>query len=292
MSRTTSRPKPQVKIIKWKNLRLRLPRLLEHAALDWKRLIVAQESGSLLRYEYPVSAKFFLNCAREDFEEKTPRGLINALSNAKRAIDCQTDSHICAIGFTPQKLQKQIGKAGIVGVAQFSKNQNRPITFRVLESLSVVTPGIVDRVRKIRHLLEHEYKKPTRSQVRDAIDIASLYVSALEGSMNSFLENVHLRFGEMRSETIDDHTVPERSVSFQLYNWHELVVVVWFRDFVKHESAEVRILPKDQIYLDVIRLFYAARARENFEKALSVVASSSGIQLPVKSIGIAEWRFD
>ena len=115
----------------WKKLSLTLPRLLEHANLDWRQLIVNQESGSLLHHKYPLSAKFFLSCAQKDFLERTPRGLINALSNAKRAIDCQTDSHICAIGLSPSELPKQLGKSGIADLSQFTREEHRPLTFRV-----------------------------------------------------------------------------------------------------------------------------------------------------------------
>jgi hypothetical protein len=275
----------------WKKLRLTLPRLLEHANLDWRRLIVNQESGSLLRYEYPLSAKFFLSCAEKDFAERTPRGLVNALSNLKRAIDCQTDSHICAIGLSPSELPKQLGKSGIADLSQFTKEQRRPLTFRVLESLGIVAPGIVDRVRRIRHMLEHQYRKPTRAQVRDAIDIASLYVSALEGSMNSFLENVHLENGKMPHPSASDYHVPERSISLELQTYRDFRVRVALRDFKKLEESECRLSPRHASYLPFIRLFYAARSQENFERALSCAATQCGFVLPLKSIRIKEWTF-
>ncbi len=273
----------------WKKLSLTLPRLLEHANLDWRRMIVNQESGSLLHHEYPLSAKFFLSCAQKDFEERTPRGLINALSNAKRAIDCQTDSHICAIGLSPSELPKQIGKSGIANLSQFTREEHRPLTFRVLESLGVVAPGIVDRVRSIRHMLEHHYRKPTRAQVRDAIDIASLYVSALEGSMNSFLENVQLENGKMPS--VSDYHTSERSILLELQTYRDFGVRVAFRDFKKLEEGERHLSPRDASYLPFIRLFYAARSQENFEQALSCAATQCGFELPLKSIRIKEWTF-
>lgn len=217
---------------------------------------------------------------------------MNALSNAKRAIDCQTDSHICAIKLSPNELQKQLGKVAIASLAAFTRDQKRPLTFRVLESLGVVTPGIVDRVREIRHLLEHEYKKPTRMQVRDAIDIASLYVSALEGSMNSFLENVHLQIGDRPHPMGGDYRVPDRSVSLELIDYRkEFHVEVWFRDFNKCEEADFHLSPPDPNYLQFLRLFYAARARENFGQALSAAATGCGFDLPAKAIRIKEWRF-
>jgi hypothetical protein len=163
----------------------------------------------------------------------------------------------------------------------------------VLESLGVVTPGIVDMVRKIRHMLEHEYKKPTHTQVRDAIDIASLYVSALEGSMNSFLENVHLENGNRPHPMGGNYRVPELRLSVQLRDYSkQFDVQLSFRDFIKYENADSHLLPSDPNYLPFLRLFYAARARENFEQALSAAVRSCGLDLPEKSIRIKEWRFE
>jgi hypothetical protein len=66
---------------------------------------------------------------------------------------------------------------------------------------------------------------------------------------------------------------------------------VSFRDFIKWEEADFRLSPADPNYLPFLRLFYAARARENFEQALSSAVTGCGFDLPRKSIRIKEWRF-
>ena len=140
-------------------------------------------------------------------------------------------------------------------------------------------------------MLEHQYRKPTRAQVRDAIDIASLYVSALEGSMNSFLENVHLENGKMPHPSVSDYHTPECSISLELQTYRDFGVRVAFRDFKKLEEGERHLSPRDASYLPFIRLFYAARSQENFEQALSCAATQCGFELPLESIRIKEWTF-
>jgi len=54
-------------------------------------IIVERGSGELLNHEFEIKPKDFLNYSKKDFKAKNERGNINALTNAKRAIDCQTD---------------------------------------------------------------------------------------------------------------------------------------------------------------------------------------------------------
>jgi hypothetical protein len=279
------------KSTEWKTRRLSLAAIFERAHFDWQRLVVTQEGGVILEHEYPLSAKSFLSFAREDMKAERPRGLINALSNAKRAIDCKTDSYLSALGFSPKTLGKQIGPAVVASLAQFSPELDRPLKFRVLESLGIVTTAIVNRVRKIRHMLEHEYKKPSPASVRDAIDIASLYVSALQGSMSSFLEDVHIEYGEV-AHPYDGRPVAERSVTIQLINWRRrpLYMEVSFLDFGKREEARLNVLPNDSNYLSLLRVLYAARARENVEAALRFAAMNSGFNIASKKIRIIDWQ--
>src|SRR5712692_3227185 len=135
----------------YREVRLAVRVMLQRADFDWKKLTVMKEGGTILQFRYPLPPKFFLKIAKEDLRERGDRGLINALSNAKRAIDCQTDSFLSAIGFSPKELQKQLGKRVIAGLEQFVTNTEQPLKFQVLESLGIVTPAIVSRVRRIRN---------------------------------------------------------------------------------------------------------------------------------------------
>jgi len=100
-----------------------------------------------------------LQQAEDDFELKGNAALLNALSNAKRAIHAQIDEVLVALGYK------------VKGVT-FDKKM------RTFSDLGFVAPRLMKRVNRARNLLEHEYKLPTLEEVEEAIDLAGLFVSA------------------------------------------------------------------------------------------------------------------
>ena len=95
------------------------------------------------------------------------RGFVNGLSNAKRAIDCQ--------------VEKLLAGLGLPSARSFPKKM------ALLTELGVIAPRIVTKVVQTRNYLEHEYRKPEKEQVEDAVDVATLFVAALERSLDIFL---------------------------------------------------------------------------------------------------------
>lgn len=116
---------------------------------------------------FEISAKEFLTFAKSDFKDNDEKGLINALSNAKRAISNRMDEMIKL-----SCLQK-IG----------SKNRwNIPTKMDKLSAIGIFVPNLLQRkITSMRNLLEHDYIKPKDSQeVEDVIDIAELFLASTE----------------------------------------------------------------------------------------------------------------
>ena len=80
----------------------------------------------------------FINFAKADFFNSDKKGLVNALSNAKRAVDCAADGFIVAIGLTPDKLDKELGKEGLRYLT--ADKAEGPLKFRLLQALGIATP--------------------------------------------------------------------------------------------------------------------------------------------------------
>ncbi|EGQ8512300.1 hypothetical protein P3594_07945 [Vibrio parahaemolyticus] len=112
-------------------------------------------TGSL-RYEIPNKSDVFLEYAEKDLESKTELGNVNALTNAKRAIDCQIEQLIKLLGLKKAK--------------QF------PQKIEQIKSIGLFAPRILVKVNKVRNLLEHEFVNPERHQAEDAVDVATLFV--------------------------------------------------------------------------------------------------------------------
>jgi hypothetical protein len=262
--------------------------IFERSRLPWNKLKIYRDGGVILKFEYPLVPKFFLRSAKEDLATGTIRGLVNALSNAKRAIDCQTDSFLSALGYSPWRLREQLGKPVVESLRLFSTNTEQPLKFRVLESLGIVTPAIVSRIRRVRNLLEHEYKKPSARAVQEAIDVASLYVSACEGAMNTFLEGVRFGFGAVL-DPFSGETVLERRISINFDNGNETSLVEFtYADWTKREHGRINVPPLDTNYLALLRILFAARAEEKVEEAIAFAVTNSGHSLDGTSVRVTE----
>ncbi|MEF2965892.1 hypothetical protein V3851_08630 [Paenibacillus sp. M1] len=64
------------------------------AEIEWSYVeIKVEHYGTLNTITFQVSPSRFLELAYTDFRLGTEDGLINSLTNAKRAIDCQIDTY-------------------------------------------------------------------------------------------------------------------------------------------------------------------------------------------------------
>jgi hypothetical protein len=105
----------------------------------------------------------FLNFAVEDSAAlERERNRVNCLGNCKRAVDSQVDRLIRRLGFFP--LARKQGW-----------NVPRKIDF--ISKSGVVAPRILRNVNSLRNRLEHEFAPPSRQQIEDALDVATLFVS-------------------------------------------------------------------------------------------------------------------
>jgi len=137
--------------------------------------IEPDEGHSILKSDstlFELSPDEFLEYAEQDSISKDIRGSINALTNTKRAIECQCDIIHFSLGIPYKKLDfptklENIQKMGILAKARSSKS------------------SIFTRINKIRVNLEHYYKKPDSDRVVDAIEIAQLFLAVTTLSLNN-----------------------------------------------------------------------------------------------------------
>ncbi len=77
--------------------------LITRVDLDMSRLYIEYQNGSSLVHDFDIIAEEFLEFAERDILNIGKYGLVNALSNAKRAIDCQVDKVLCCFGLSTRK---------------------------------------------------------------------------------------------------------------------------------------------------------------------------------------------
>lgn len=114
---------------------------------------------------YDIDPWEFLSYTRQDLEEDSERGRINALSNAKRAIECRADEILTLSNLKSFSSRLRWGL---------------PYKMQVLRTLGISAPDVLTNyIASNRNILEHAYVRPKDlEQTRYIADIAELFLSA------------------------------------------------------------------------------------------------------------------
>jgi hypothetical protein len=122
---------------------------------------------------YELTAKEFLSFAVEDSKMDTIHGKVNALSNAKRAIDCRIEELLyCYCLHKKSRHDKW----------------DIPTKLQILKRIGILAPQILRKINKLRNRLEHQFEKPSFEKVEDAIDVVQLFIEATENPCWAIME--------------------------------------------------------------------------------------------------------
>lgn len=112
----------------------------------------------------PLPAAAYLSFAALDLVDgKTSRHLVNALSNAKKALHLRLED-LC-LGF------------GAVDLKNF---RTFPALIKYIRDCGLVAPRVLDRLNAQRNAVEHDYLLPVESDVETFVDVAHLFVAATD----------------------------------------------------------------------------------------------------------------
>lgn len=142
---------------------------------DGTRVLRNDEFGCSLGWQkvplYEIEAREFLLFAKQDLEEASERGRVNALTNAKRAIECRIDECLKLLNYKIFSSRPD-----------WKLPNNLPYKMQILQPFSILAPGVLkDQITARRNLLEHEYIRPRNQQeVRNIVDIAELFLEATD----------------------------------------------------------------------------------------------------------------
>ena len=150
--------------------------------LSLNKILENYEWGTIGAYDsddieipFKVKTEDFLVFAKIDMQNDDLHHQINAISNIKRAIECQIDSLLIRFGL-------------------FSKSKKKHWTFpekvEILNEIGIISPEFLRKINRYRNLMEHEYSIPDREKVEDGYDVASLFIKYTE----KFLYNALTKF--------------------------------------------------------------------------------------------------
>lgn len=209
-------------------------------------------SGGALRHQFEINPDDFLQRAEDDYEQGNS---INSITNAKRAIHCQIDQVLAVFGFNV-------------------RYWNSPRKTELFVRLGFVVPRILKDINDARNVLEHEYIPPTEKQVKEALDIAVLFVNAACRHLDLFMDEFSI--GNFDERVSDFCFRKELRVSF-CEQQKSCIVQAWTDVDFKNEGSkrsllgEVYVNAKHELFKDLICLTIAGTRKNKVEKALNTL---------------------
>ena len=131
---------------------------LQHPKTTW-----SSRGHTTIETEFDIKPNDFLRFAELDLAAGYEHSLVNALSNAKRALDSQIDTLLIGFGFYSEAKNKRWGF---------------PTKVQRIKELGIIAPRVLNKINKTRNLMEHEFTMPKYDMTEDFVDIASLFLAS------------------------------------------------------------------------------------------------------------------
>jgi hypothetical protein len=268
---------------------MKVKSFVEGANLDWSDLYFEPDGGGSFSCPFQITPTELIDFAKSDFYKADRKGLINALSNAKRAIDCQTDGFLVAIGLDPEDLKKQLGDHGIQFLSPGIPDRSVPLKFRLLQSLDFAAPSIVSKMRRLRNLLEHEYRMPRRKEVGDAIDVAELFVKACQWKMKSPMTSFGFGSGTLNSK------VPREFAHYIHFNFDEdgkanFCLTYWNGTATAKSNAadpvSLTVRLGDPDFVPLLKLTWQADSERDMRDPIKTFLTETGVHFPASKFKV------
>lgn len=247
--------------------------LLNKTKLDLTKLIVIPSGGDASVYsDFAIRPKDFLKFAKEDLRAENDRGIINALSNAKRAIDCQIDIILDDIGIDYSDIQDSVTPF----VNCFEDKNDLSYKLKIVQGLNLAPGFVIAKYRTLRNKLEHLYKVPTIEEVKEAVDIAELFVRSITGYYKSRLNDFYITDEKNYLKDFD------YKKGYEIYFTGGKFEICEMDN--KKRISEIELTPKESAYFGLVRVMNSFDDDYEMIESLKILMTLLNHPMPIKHI--------
>lgn len=243
--------------------------------IDFSSTIIQRDDSGSVDYPFELSARDFLRFAKLDFKAKDDKGDINALTNAKRAIDCQIDSALAIFGISFDKIPAE--SEAIIKLTDFHDN-DLPLKLKLIRALDFAPSGLISKTRTLRNKLEHYYQKPKRKEINEAIELAELFVLSIESRIKMIAE--HFIITDKQSYKKD--WLQKSWIEFN-YNFNEKGIILSFYENNIMIEKKVYHQTDEELY-PIIRLINNINEEIELEESLKIFLKIIKHPIPDKNV--------
>jgi hypothetical protein len=150
---------------------------------DWPSVTAICDGGSYVEpYSFECSPEMYIKFAKKDLGDATLRGLVNSVSNSKRAIHCSVDLVFRTFNLHVDKSDEQ----------KYPNIKGFSLKLEILKDLGFAAPKILSKYNKIRNKVEHDYVKVTKSDAEDVLDVAEIFCEMLNVRLGNTIDTFEL----------------------------------------------------------------------------------------------------
>lgn len=178
---------------------MRLKELQNIVKIKWNKFYICKDcTTSWLGVDFEIIPEEFLNFAKMDYKDKSKKGLVGAVTNAKRAIDCQIDWIINYLGYDYLEFNEEKYSYLLRTINELENegyfNKSYTLKLRFIQALEIAPTFLISKIRMIRNKLEHEYILPSQEKVRECIELAELFIDATQNKLfNRFITDYNIQ---------------------------------------------------------------------------------------------------
>ncbi len=189
-----------------------------------------------LKTDFDILPQDFISYAEVDLTSSYEHNIINALSNSKRALDCQLDILLLSFGYY-KKSQKD----------QWSF----PKKIDLMNKLGLIAPRVLKKINKQRNLLEHQFVKPKRESVEDFLDITMLFIASTDRYSLNYYPTVWLKNKTFNKKYGLFSDYKNSKIKIEIYPYNKGSYV----SEAKHMIKSFELTTADQKYNEVLKIY-------------------------------------
>lgn len=260
--------------------------------IDFANLIIIRMGGQSVDNNSELTPKDFIRFSKEDIKEETVKGLINSLTNAKRAIDCQIDNVLVEFGIDNDKIYK-VSEHLIYDLNLQKKDL--PYKLKLVQALGFAPSGLTAKVRNLRNKLEHYYKIPKHEEVDEAIEIAELFILSIESKMK-MLED-HFTLSSTNFQEYEDPEKYKKNLLNPIIFTSQISIKFWLYEKsievipIQNLKTNKKIIYKcdNSLYYYFIRLMNHLDNRIDSEEDIKLILKHCNHPIPLANIKFTEF---
>lgn len=259
--------------------------------IDLTQLIISPQGGTGGLDYFDIKPKDFIRYSKEDFLQNNKKGLVNSITNSKRAVDCQIDTILKYFGVEFDNISK--ASEELIKASELSKS-DLPHKLKLIQALRFAPGGLISKARNLRNKLEHYYQIPSENEIKEAIEIAELFVLSCESKTKMIEDSFYITsqnfiYNEPHSPSMPDYFVDRFSnqikVDFNFTTKKMSVQPV----IDKQNKQKIYFTPKDPEFYFIISLINSIDDEIDFLESLKTFIEFIKHPIPANKIQIVDW---